>query len=243
MAPPPGYVAYGGYGAVQGRPQNIGGLTKWLVGLLAVSLLASLLSVIVQLSLRGSARDFIAGRLSNAQFDDKFALFATAALALAAAGIASTVLLIVWTFRMAKNLQVLGRRPQAFSPGATIAVNLLGGCTLGILPYFMWRELWQGSDPETAPGDPSWKQRAVGAIVTVHLVLTLASVALSFSFGVSGGFGSFQGAGNADDLAKKLDDKFGLLAATGLLSLAASAAFLVLVRQLSARHMRATREA
>ena len=47
---------------------------------------------------------------------------------------------------MAKNLEVLGRQERTFSPGATIAINILGGCTLGILPYFMWRELWKGSD-------------------------------------------------------------------------------------------------
>lgn len=242
MAPPPGYVPYGGYGAIQGRFQKIGGLTKWLVGLLALTLVVQVVSFLVQFTLRNSAADFLDESITSSQFDDKLGLYLLIVLLAAAVSVAQLVLLVVWTFRLAKNHQLLGRAPQAFSPGATIAVNILGGCTLGILNFFMWRELWKASDPETAPGDPSWKQRLVSPLIGVYLGLTLASVATGFALGISGAVGPVRTSGSNTDLAKNLSDKIGYVAISGLLTLAAAVVFLIIVRQLAARHMQATRE-
>lgn len=242
MGPPPGYVAYGGHGAVQGTFQRIGGLTKWLVALLAVSFVVQLVSLLVQFTLRDSATDFINNNISSSTFDDKIGLYLGVVLLAGIAAIAQIVILIIWTFRLAKNGQVLGRQPQAFSPGATIAVNILGGCTLGILNFFMWRELWKASDPDTAPGDPSWKQRAVTPLLTAYLVLTLATVAAGLALGISGSFGPIRTSGSSTDLAENISDKIGYIALSGVLTLAAAGVFIVFVRQLAARHMQATRE-
>lgn len=242
MSPPPGYVAYGGYGSVQGNFQRIGGLTKWLVALLGITLVVQVVTLLVQFTLRDAARDFLDDSISSSQFDDKLGLYLGVALLAAAISISQAVILIIWTYRLAKNHAVLGRQPQAFSAGKTIAVNLLGGCTLGILNFFMWRELWRASDPETAPGDPSWKQRAVSPLVGLNLGLSLAGIAAGVSLGLSGSVGGVRTTVSTKDLAENLDDKLLFIAASGLLSLAASAVFIVFVRQLSARHMRATRE-
>ena len=242
MGPPPGYVAYGGHGAVQGTFKRIAGLTKWLVGLLIVSFVVQLISLLVQFTLRDSASDFINNSISSSDFDDKLGLYLGVALLAGIASVAQVVILIVWTFRLAKNHQVLGRQPQSFGPGATIAVNILGGCTLGILNFFMWRELWRAADPDTAAGDPSWKQRAVTPLITIYLVLTLATIAATISLGVSGGFGPVRTTGSSTDLAENLSDKLPYIALSGVLTLAAAAVFIMFVRQLAARHMQATRE-
>jgi len=242
MGPPPGYVAYGGPGAIQGTFQRIGGLTKWLVGLLIVSFVAQVISLLVQFTLRDSATDLINNTISSSAFDDKLGLYLAAAALAGIASIAQIVIMIIWTFRMAKNHKVLGRQPQSFSPGATIAVNILGGCTLGILNFFMWRELWKAADPETAAGDPSWKQRVVTPLITVYLVLTLATVAAALSLGISGAVGPVRTTGSSSDLAENLSDKLAYIALSGVLTLAAAGVFIVFVRQLAARHMQATRE-
>ncbi|HQZ34326.1 MAG TPA: hypothetical protein PK020_07860 [Ilumatobacteraceae bacterium] len=241
MGPPPGYVAYGGPGAVQGTFQRIGGLTKWLVGLLVVSLVVQLVSLLVQFTLRDSATKFI-NNPSSLNFDDKLGLYLAVVAIAGIASVAQIVILIIWTFRLAKNGRVMGRQPQAFSPGATIAVNILGGCTLGILNFFMWRELWKAADPDTAMGDPSWKQRAVTPLLTVYLVLTLATIAASLSLGFAGAVGPVRTAGSSTDLAKNISDKLPFIALGGVLTLAAAAVFIVFVRQLAARHMQATHE-
>lgn len=242
MSPPPGYVPYGGYGAVNGNFQKIGSLTKWLVGLMAVSIVAQVISLLVQLTLRSSASDYLNDAISNSEFTDDVAIYGLVALVAAGVGIGQLVVLIIWTFRMAKNHLVLGRLPQSFSAGATIAVNILGGCTLGIINFFMWREMWRAADPDTAAGDPSWKQRAVSPLVAIQLAITLGSVVLGVALGLSG-IGGIGTRANNDDLANNLNDKLGLLIGSGVIAIAGAVVFIMLVRQLAARHMQATREA
>lgn len=236
-SPPPGYVAYGGVGAYGGTFQRIGGLTKALVILTAVSIALSAGTLLVQFSLRNNAIDFRNG-IGTLNLG---ALIAVGLLA-GAAGIALIVVQIIWTFRMSKNLAVLSHPGQSFSPGATIAINILGGCTLGILPYFMWRELWKGSDPAAQRGDTSWKQGSVDAILHIWIALTLVNVAVSLVLGIGNALFQFRSRSNSA-VARQLADQIGLTAVTGLLSVAAGALFLVFVRKLSARHMHATGEA
>jgi Domain of unknown function (DUF4328) len=217
-SPPPGYVAYGGAGAYGGTYQRIGGLTK-------------------ALSLRNNAIDFRNG-IGTLNLGALIAI----GLFAAAAGIALLVVQIIWTFRMSKNLAVLARPGQSFSPGATIAINILGGCTLGILPYFMWRELWKGSDPSGQRGDTSWKQGPVDAILHIWIALTLVNIAVSLVLGFGNALFQFRSRSNSA-VARQLADQIGITAVTGLLSVATGALFLVFIRKLSARHMQATGEA
>lgn len=242
MSPPPGYVAYGGPGAVYGQFSRIRALSKWLVVLLAIGLAAQAASLVVQFALRNSAKDYL-NDIATSKFTDRLGLYVAVGALVALASVAQLVILIIWTYRMAKNLQVLGRMPQSFGPGATVAINILGGCTLGILNFFMWRELWRGSDPDTAAGDPSWKQRPVTSLIPLHLALGLAGTVAGIAGGIAAGFNGVRVSGNSDkDLAKQFSDRIASVTVSGLLSIAAAVVFIMIVRQLSARHMAATRE-
>ena len=176
MSPPPGYVAYGGPGAYPRDFQRIGGLTKALVILNIVGIVATAISLVVQLGLRDKALDFREGTTTLDDFTDELAPYLAISAIVGLVALGALVVQIIWTFRMAKNLEVLGRRSRKFSPGATIAVNILGGCTLGILPYFMWRELWKGSDPEVPPGDADWTRRPIGPIVHLWFAATISDL-------------------------------------------------------------------
>lgn len=235
--PPPGYVPYGPGGQRGFEP--IRAVTKWLVILLAVGAGAQVLTVLAQAGLRDKADQLLVG-LDG--LDAGFGLYLLVSLAAAAVSIAALVLQVVFAYRIAKNLQLLGRVPASFSPGATIATVILGGCTLGILPYFMWRELWAGSEPGLPAHAPDWKRRAVGSIVVVNLVLTLLSAIAGFGVGAASAV--FQiGSTSSSDLGENLDRNFGWLLLSGVLSAAASIALLQLVRQLAQRHMHSTHEA
>ncbi|MEY4173710.1 MAG: hypothetical protein RI900_875 [Actinomycetota bacterium] len=234
--PPPGYVAYGPGG--QRGFQHIGGLTKWLVIVLAAGIGTQVLMLIAQVTLRDDALD-LAGDLS--QLTGRLGIYLLASLLTAAVGITQLVLLIIWTFRMAKNLEVLGRK-LTFAPGATIAINILGGCTLGILNFFMWREQWQASDPEVAAHDPGWKRGAVAPVIIAHLVLGLVGTLVGLGLGLQAGLAGFGGT-DSDALGENLTDRFGFVLASGVITIAVAVVFLVLVRQLAARHMRAIGEA
>lgn len=241
MSPPPGYVAYGGPGTFSGGTRRIGGVSKALVVLTVISAIAAVVLLILQLALRNSAVDFRNGRISSGDFTDDLAPFALVAFIVLGASIASLVLLCVWSFRMAKNLQALRREPQAWKPGWGIGAWLLSSCTLNILPFLMLRELWRGSDPTIAPGDPSWKRSPVGSIVAVWFGLQIASLVVGVAAGVASS--TFNVGRKDTDIAKSLDDRIGLTIGSGLLSIAGTVVFILLIRQLSARHMQATREA
>jgi hypothetical protein len=242
MSPPPGYVAYGGPGSNGGTFQRIGGLTTALVALSIIGIVTSALSLAAQLTLRGKALDFRDGSITISDFADKLGPYIAVSAIAGLVGLAALVVQIIWTFRIAKNLEVLGRQSRSFSPGATIAINILGGCTLGILPYVMWRELWKGSDPASPSGDPAWKQRPVGQIVHIWFAATLVTVGVSLALGVGSAITRVNRGSNTT-LAKQLDTQFGFVVVAGLLAIATSVSFLILIRQLSSRQMQSTREA
>lgn len=242
--PPPGYVAYGGNQYAQ-PAANIGTLTKWLVALMSIGLVAQLLSLGVQFSLRNKAQEVIDDVISSSRFNDSLGMYIAISLLAGVAALAQVVVLIIWTFRLGKNAEGALRRKEQMKfgrPGITIVINLLGNCTLGILNFLMWRELWQASDPESPAGDPSWRQRPVAAIVNVYFALTIAGTAVGLALGVSGAFGGIKVGTDSTQLADQLSGRFGILALSGLFTIAASVAFILMIRQLAARHMRATGE-
>jgi hypothetical protein len=225
--------------------QRIAGLTKWLRYLIIASVVLSAVTLVVQLCVRDRAQDFVDGIISLDDFEDRLGPFLLVGLVTGAISIAQLVVLCVWTFRLARNMQKLGRQGQSLSqPGVTVAINILGGCTLGILNFFMWREIWKGSDPECPSGDPTWKQRAVDGIVAVWLALTLGAALASTGIGIGQTLtGGIDTGGNTIDIAEQLTDDFAFSALSGLLTMGAAFAFFVLVTRLAGRHMQATAEA
>ncbi|MFZ4720431.1 MAG: DUF4328 domain-containing protein [Ilumatobacteraceae bacterium] len=244
--PPPGGLTpppyTGGTGAPLGRVQFIGGLTKWVVGLVGASLVLQLISLVIQLSLRGSAVDLKDGTISLSSFEDKLGGFVALSVLASVAGLALLVVQIIWSVRIAKNLEAIGRQGQTFKMGLVIVANILGGCTLGILPFFMWREFWMGSDPESSPYDQNWKSRPNGSIVVAHLVATLVAVVGGLFLGAAGAISVIR-QNSSNDVADNLSDRFGLVLLSGVLSLVVSVIFIQLVRQLAARHMKVIGEA
>ncbi|MCB0957186.1 MAG: hypothetical protein KDB12_13600, partial [Ilumatobacter sp.] len=83
---PPGYVAYGSAGVMSRQASRIGGLTKWMVGLLIAQLVAAIALVAVQLGVVGSAKDYVDGIISQSAFEDKLVPYLLTALL--AAGVA-----------------------------------------------------------------------------------------------------------------------------------------------------------
>jgi ABC-type Fe3+ transport system permease subunit len=107
----------------------------------------------------------------------------------------------------------------------------------------MFKELWRGSDPEVAPGDPNWKQRPVRPLITVWWVLYGLVPILSFSSNVQ-----FINEVRSDtittrELARRYRDYAATSVVYAVIAMAATVVYLMLVRDLSSRHMKAIREA
>jgi hypothetical protein len=236
MQPPPGYVAYGGQNqGAFGTFQKIGGVSKALGYVMMAVIAIQVLSTLVSLSLRGKVSDFLNERTSTTSIDGALGLLAIVAIVAGAVMLAAVVLTMIWMFRMAKNQQILGRSGR-WVPGWAIGGWFLPPCILYIIPYLMMRDLWKSSEPESGP---NWAQNAIAPIVHIWWVL-YGLVPLLF---ISVSFNGFKAGQTIDDAARNFDDSFTRSVLNSVVQIAAAVAYLLLVRQLSQRHMRTTQEA
>lgn len=239
MSPPPGYVGYGDVGAMSPF-QRIGGITKWLVIALAVMVPVQVLGIVSLLGFRDDAQSFLDGEMSEDAFTNSLGSNLASLLSLVLT-ITIAVLTILMMYRMAQNLQRLGRTGATWGPAWAIGGWFLPPCAIYVLPWLMFRELWRGSDPAVAPGDPSWKTGRTNPLFDLWWVLYgLVPVA---GFVTSAGvFTNFQDI-DAEALAERLVDYATINLVLSVVGIATTVVYLTAVRQLSQRHMAATREA
>ena len=237
-SPPPGYVAYGSTGTT-GYTKPIRGLGKAVVVLQSIGVLGSLAALLVSFSIISKAEDFLDGNTSRSTFEDDLAPYLAVSLLAGAIAIATIVLLILWSFRIAKNLQAKGH-DVTWKPGLTIVVWILGSCTLNIINFLMLREHWIKSDPDaTYPNSASSR---LNPLIIVWFVLTLLQVVTGFAAGLRN-VGGFSLGNNTNNTAESLSDSFAISAASAVIGLAASVVLIMIVRQLTERHARFTGEA
>jgi hypothetical protein len=91
------------------------------------------------------------------------------------------VLVIIWTFRAAKNNDALGRFYPRLKPGWAIAGWLIPLVNL-VIPVLMLQDLWRGSEVSTPRGDPTWRSNRGSALIGWYWGLFILSGA-RFGFG------------------------------------------------------------
>ena len=84
------------------------------------------------------------------------------------------VLIIIWTFRTAKNNEALGRPYPRLKPGWAIAGWLIPFADL-VIPLLILQDLWRGSDVATPRNDPRWRENKGSALVGWYWGLFLVS--------------------------------------------------------------------
>jgi len=243
MSPPPGYVAYGGPGAVSRNVSRIGGLAKVLVILLAIYIPLNLINVYTTWRLADKAKQFLDGKISKDSFlhATNFNVGGLGSLLI----LAIAPLTMIWMFRMAQNLRSLGRAGLRFAPGWAIGGWFTPPCAIYAVPWLMFRELWKASEPGLAPGDTSWKERKASPLVTVWWVLYGLVPLLQIISSRSLVVGVRSVGGNEQELrklARELHRWVGLSIGLAVALSVAAAVYLVMVSQLTARHRRATGE-
>jgi Domain of unknown function (DUF4328) len=238
---PPGYVAYGGPGAAMPSSfQRIKGLAKAIDVLLIISIPLQALGIVGLFQIRAKARDFLAGNISRTDFSDAAGANLSSLSGLLVVPIA--VLTIITMYRMAANLRRLGRSDARWAPGWAIAGWFCPPCAIYVIPWLMFRELWRGSDPAVPAFDGSWKQGRVPPLVDVWWVL-YGLVPLLGIFAV-GNIGAVRAFGDVDwdEIARTTIDRHTFTVVLAVISIVTTVVYLVMMRQLTARHMSATRE-
>ena len=235
MSAPPGYIAYGGSNqGAYASFQRIGGVARWLGITLIVLVPVLLLAVLKSFGDRTKAQDFLAGKISEGSFKRDIGATALLGLLSAAVLIATAVLTIIWMYRIAKNLQALNR-VGTWKPGWAIGGWFVPPFILYVVPFLMLRDLWKGSDPDSGH---DWRTNRVGAIVNIWWVLYGLAPVLFLSVT----FSNFSVSRSTTSAANQLVDRFGVSIGSSVLQIASAVTFLLLVRQLTARHQQLINE-
>jgi len=106
---------------------------------------------------------------------------------------------------------------------------------LYVVPFLMFRDLWKGSDPDTTH---DWRSNRVSPIITIWWILFGLVPLVTITATVS----TFSIENSTRKQANDLVDRFGVTIASNVAQIAAALCFLMLVRQLSARHQQVTNE-
>lgn len=223
------------------RLQRIRGISKVLTVLMGVIIPLQVLAVVDSWRLARSARDLLDGVITVEAFDEASSrsLGALSGLLVAPAA----VLTIVWMYRMAQNLRLLGRTDATWAPGWALGGWFAPPCVLYVVPWLMLGELWRGSDPEVPAHAPDWKKRPLPWFLHAWWVL----YGLLPVIGVVNTVDTLRRIGDGGDvdsftLAEQLVQHRGLNLALAVVSVGAAACYFMLVRRLSERHIAATRE-
>ena len=210
--------------------------------LAGVAGLASLASALLSANLAGKAQDYLDGRISEDEFLDANAIAPLGQLLSAGPLIAAGIFGVIWMYRIATNCRAIGRT-TTFAPVFAILGWILPPF-LFILPLLVLRELWKASDPNTPPGSEGWRASGENPLLYVWFVVygLIPTILTALSLG-----SVFDAALNLDTDTDSIAE---VTASTGVTQLLVGGAFsvisaviwILIVRQLTARHIELTGE-
>jgi multisubunit Na+/H+ antiporter MnhC subunit len=238
-APPPGYYQDGTSPAPPGgapsaayappaRWRSLRGLTTALTWLFSAHIaLTAVLIIGVLNHLRVLGDKEIGGLvLDTDAVNDANTLPAAMILLSGLVGLATFVLLIIWLYRAAKNNEALGRQNPRLGPGWAI-----GGWFIPIawwvIPFIVLDDVWRGSDPSIARGDPNWRRSSTMGAIWAWLVTAVI-------FTIPSAIASSTGDVRADEPEKvRRDDILRVIGAIG--AIVAAVLAIVVTRRVAAR--------
>lgn len=210
--------------------------------LAGVAGLAALASALLSANLAGKAQDYLDGRISEDEFLDANAIAPLGQLLSAGPLIAAGVFGVIWMYRIATNSRAMGRT-TTFAPVFAILGWFLPPF-LFILPLLILRELWKASDPNTPPGAEGWRASGENPLLYVWFVVygLIPAILTAISLG-----SIFDSALNLDTDTDSIAEVTASTSGTQLLvggafSVISAVVWILIVKQLTARHTELTGE-
>lgn len=239
LAPPPGYTAYTQNLSASVPLKRVKSISSAIVILLVVYAVGAVIAMIGAPPVVDSAKDFIAGEITEDDFTNDVGVFGLMGALSSAAQAAIVVLSIVWTYRLAKNHRTIGRG-TTWSPGMAIGGWFLPPF-LYVIPTLVLREAWKASDPSVPPGDDRWRSGKGNPILWLwFLVYGVGTIVVS---AINTSVQFRQLGGDADDLADAYADSLGVLIALDVVGIVSAVLWAMVVRQWTKRHIELTGEA
>lgn len=187
------------------------------------------------------AEEFLAGSITEAEFDEALAAVNSLQVLVTVATLATAVLSIIWMYRIATNVRAAGRS-TTWSPLFAIFGWLLPPGVLYVIPFLVLRELWKASDPSPAASGDQWRHSGDNAVLWVWFALFGLVTAVLFAVDLASGDLGAATNPNRTTIAEDLIDFGALDWLSPLVALGAAIAWVVFLRQLTARHRRLTNE-
>lgn len=216
--------------------QRVGKLATAVVALTATSAVVSLITVWASQAAQGDAEALLDGTIDTDEFVERAAPYLLMSTVQAVATLATAVVTMIWMYRIAKNHRTL-HRGTTWGPGWAIGGWFLPPL-LFVIPFLMFRELWKASDPAVPIGG-DWKSGRVSPVVPVWFLLYSVIPIVLLVVQSSSGFNL---GASERDLAQQIIDDQQATAVGAVVALAGAAAFIVLVRGVTARHRELTGE-
>lgn len=234
-------MAYDGTPTPTSGWRRIGGLATAIVVSTIVAGVGGLIAAFVSASASTDAEAFLAGSMSEAEFEDALAPVNSLQLLVTMATLTTAVLTIIWMYRISKNVRASGRS-TTWHPAFAIFGWFLPPGVLYVIPFLVLRELWKASDPDTKDAGDGWRRSADNPILWLWFALFGLVTAVLFAVQLGSGDMDSIAAPDTTSVAEGLADMGGLAWLSPLVTLAAAGAWVVFVRQLTARHRRLTNE-
>lgn len=225
-----------------GTISRVGGLSTAITIVIAIAGLGSLINALLQSALRDRAEEFLAGGITESEFNDSIVSF-SAFSAIAGVGLlAGAVLVMIWMYRITANLRTFGYQ-TTWHPLFAIFGWFLPPLVLYIIPFLMLREQWTKSAPATpagaaAPPRGAGENPALWVWFVCFGLLPLLAISVQFD-SFNSGFTDTSAEAVAENL---VDASTAITLITGISSAVAAAAFILFARQLTARHRTLTGE-
>jgi len=224
-----------------GGVRRIGGLATPIVVSTVIVALGTVISSVLSASISTDAADFLAGGISQDEFEDAIVPLNSVQLLVSVATLATGVLTIVWMFRIASNVRAFGR-VTTWSPLFAIFGWFLPPLVLYIIPFLVLRELWKASEPAHVDGSDTWKRAPDTPLLWAWFVLFGLLPAALFAIQVGSFATGGMPTGDIESVAESLDD-FGAIGwITAALNVAAAVVWVMFVRTLTRRHKQLTNE-
>lgn len=246
MAPPPGYVAYGSAPTPTQNVRRIKGLSLAIMIVVGIAGIGGLLNAVLTSGLRSDAEDLLAGRISDDEFNDQLVSSSAFSALTGVATLAAMVLVMIWMYRITTNLRAFGMS-TTWHPLFAVFGWFLPPVVLYVIPLLMLREQWSKSTASAIPGQAANPVAGDGSKSENPVLwvwwLTFGIWPLVALFLSAGSFlGNLTDTGT-EAVAKNLLDTSSALTIIGsVIGLIAAAAWILFVRQLTARHQTLTGE-
>ncbi len=215
---------------------------RWATILAGIAGVTTAIGAVAAAYAAGKAQDFLDGEISEDAFLDANSVAPLASILSNAAMVAAAVFGAIWMFRISKNVRILDRA-TTFAPVFAI-VGWIMPPMLYVIPLLVLRELWQASDPDTAPGAEGWRASGENPLLYVwfvlYAVIPLLLLAVGFSSMVSAALNFDTSTESQAEFASATSVPILLL--SGVATLVAAGSWMLVVKRLTERHVELTGE-